>query len=55
MIVEADNQTKLEELIKNKDESITVETGEHITAGSALAIYYSEGIKCRKNEYFCYR
>ena len=40
---------------KNKDESFTVTSSKHIPKGFALAIFYSEDNKCRKNEYFRYR
>ena len=55
MIAETDNQSKLEKLKKNKDESFTVTTSKHIPKGFALAIFYSGDNKCRKNEYFRYR
>ena len=40
---------------ENKDKTYTLKTGEHITTGFAVAIYYSDNIKCRKNDHFCYR
>ena len=39
MTVETDNQLKLENK-GNKDESLTVKTGEHIPLGFALTVYY---------------
>ena len=43
IIGEKDNQSKLGDLRKNKDESSTVKTGEHIPIRFALAVHYLEG------------
>lgn len=50
-----DDQSKLEELRGKKDKSYTIKTDKHIPVGFALAIQYSEDIKCKKREYFCNR
>ena len=43
----------MEKLRKNKDESFTVQTSEHLPVGLALALCYSKD-KWHENEYFCY-
>ena len=45
MIVETDDESKLEELRKNKDKSFTVNTSKHIRTGYTLVIYYLEDMK----------
>ena len=52
MIVDTDDQSKLEELRKNKDESFTVKTGKHAPIKLALTVHYLEGIG--QNKYFSY-
>ena len=44
MIVATYDRLKLGELSKNKDESFTVKTSEHMLIEFALAVLYLEGI-----------
>lgn len=53
MIVKTDKQQKLENFRKNKDESFTVKTSEHLPIRLALAVCYSKDT-WHENEYFCY-
>ena len=55
MTVKSDDQLKLEELRKNKDESNAIKTAEHIPMGFEMCLYYFEDIKCKTSEYFCHR
>ena len=48
MIAETNDQSQLQRLRKNKDESYTPKSCKHIPTGFALAIYYIEDIKCQK-------
>ena len=55
MTVKSDDQSKLEQLRKNKDEPNVIKTAEHIPTGFVMYFYYLEDIKCKNNEYFCHR
>ena len=44
MIVETDDQLKLGELSKNKDDLFTIETSEHMLIEFGLTVCYLEGI-----------
>ena len=52
MIIKTDGYLKLEELRKNRDESYTTKTGEHIPTGSVMPIYYLEDFECKKMNIF---
>ena len=43
-----DDQSKIEQVRKNINKSFTEKLSEHMPTGFALAVYYSEDIKCRK-------
>ena len=55
MTVKSDDQSKLEQLRKNKDEPNVIKTAEHIPTGFVMYFYYLEDIKRKNNEYFCHR
>ena len=52
MIVETDDQSKPEELRKNKNKPSTIKTGEDKSIGFVLPIYHLEDIKSKMNIFF---